>query len=702
MSSTNRGQNGQADGLSLQHFAASTSTDDDSLYDPTAADQGYTDFQRYPGYELNQQQLEDIRRSTSPHLQASTLPPPQHQDSSRQGYSDFPLYSSATDPALFDYDSKEGLTGGSINPADLMNPTHSAHSSQHTTPPLNIHPTQQQTSQPGSATFLSSGSTNPSGFEWESVYAHQDNSWNNPRKAPSEYSDISSAAASPYLQNSEFPEHPSPLLQGNNLPQQGSMQDFLNSTQDFNPGGDSFGLDQFSLNERDISPHVSPRISPAPGQLNSGTNSPYMLPQEDQYLSFVPPMSQDQGMGIMQPPHPSAGQSAGLGVDRGGNGEEGPFPQINVIFAPPQRQPTFPGKPGFTHDDSALSPPPKSPQRKRSKSDPFSGSSSGGSPITRPMAIPSGSQSPAGNHSRRSSLSPVDVVTAPVGSPGATSNASSTGKISRRSSTNSLPNRDYFLGLACPGRPGNTASDKRVQKHPATFQCTLCPKRFTRAYNLRSHLRTHTDERPFVCTICGKAFARQHDRKRHEGLHSGEKKFVCRGNLKPGGAWGCGRRFARADALGRHFRSEAGRVCIRPLLEEETAERQRNQMLAQGQMLDPTLGHMSNSADQQGIMGSRSMDPSNGMVFPSALLEQYPALANMEWGNIASGEQDDIAEGEGSNRSSFDASGGEWDEASASGGSALASHRNSYDGSRGDWSGNEEWASDTGGEYHGR
>ena len=62
------------------------------------------------------------------------------------------------------------------------------------------------------------------------------------------------------------------------------------------------------------------------------------------------------------------------------------------------------------------------------------------------------------------------------------------------------------------------------------FQCNLCPMKFTRAYNLRSHLLIHSirsGERPFVPTIYGKSFVHQHERKRHRGLHSSEKKFIC-------------------------------------------------------------------------------------------------------------------------------------------------------------------------------
>lgn len=335
-------------------------------------------------------------------------------------------------------------------------------------------------------------------------------------------------------------------------------------------------------------------------------------------------------------------------------------------------------------------------RRGRSKSDPWNGR-----PLSRPVtpgAPTSPSKNPVdANHSPRS-VSPFESGLSPNIPVGSSSRDASQSAKSRRSSTSSIPKRDYILDLADPQRPGASPMDsKRVQKHPATFQCNLCPKRFTRAYNLRSHLRTHTDERPFVCTVCGKAFARQHDRKRHEGLHSGEKKFVCRGELARGGQWGCGRRFARADALGRHFRSEAGRVCIKPLLDEEALERQRTYLEQQQQQagLQPMTQPMNIMDGQAG-----------GFTLPAALLAQYPALQGLQWDSLPQG--DDPGEISGG-RSSFDASsGGEYgygdgddDGGYVSGpgtgfGSGGHAHHQSMGpqaGGVGGWNG-QDWASD--------
>ena len=61
-----------------------------------------------------------------------------------------------------------------------------------------------------------------------------------------------------------------------------------------------------------------------------------------------------------------------------------------------------------------------------------------------------------------------------------------------------------------------------VTKKPSPltpWECNLCNKRFTRGFQLRNHVRSHTGERPFACSECGKAFTRANDCKRHEKIH---------------------------------------------------------------------------------------------------------------------------------------------------------------------------------------
>lgn len=598
----------------------------------------------------------------------------------------------------------------SINPADLMSNMSSPQNLMPTPPnmmssdpnsppgPVSLaldqnhhyspNHSRQTSLDPSSAQFVHG----QQGADWANVLGAQ---FQTHRRAPSEHSDVSSSVApSPFLPTQEsfdsYDGTPSPMLN--------AQQDHLYP--------DALGIEQFSLadgqqNQQQRispahSPFVSPRMSPHPGFGFSQDN--FMLAQNNFGGGPGPEIYTSQAED--QYNHSRLGSG-----DMGQAASMAP-PEINVELAPPSKQTLF--EPHRLENDlDALSPPEggKAPYirgannadiitgrrgRMRAKSETY---------LPRP-GTPSSTLCSNDLGNRNRSLSPFEASFSTSVSPSGSRDPSPASRAGlRRSSTSSIPNRDYILELADPNRPPTAGPDRRI-KHPANFQCTLCPKRFTRAYNLRSHLRTHTDERPFVCTVCGKAFARQHDRKRHEGLHTGEKKFVCRGELGAGGNWGCGRRFARADALGRHFRSEAGRICIKPLLDEEAMERQRlydEHMMAQNQ---------NHTMQQGGLMPAPppSQNMNGGFTLPAALLVQYPALQGLQWDQLGQAGPD---EGDVSGRSSFDASsGGEWLEdegeemgyGSGNGGGNGNGNGNGNGGGGFAGGGGYEWASD----YEGR
>jgi uncharacterized Zn-finger protein len=56
-----------------------------------------------------------------------------------------------------------------------------------------------------------------------------------------------------------------------------------------------------------------------------------------------------------------------------------------------------------------------------------------------------------------------------------------------------------------------------VSKTP--WKCSMCPKRFTRGFHMRNHVRAHMAEKPYACSECGRGFTRMNDRKRHEKIH---------------------------------------------------------------------------------------------------------------------------------------------------------------------------------------
>ena len=57
-----------------------------------------------------------------------------------------------------------------------------------------------------------------------------------------------------------------------------------------------------------------------------------------------------------------------------------------------------------------------------------------------------------------------------------------------------------------PGGPGGGGSETTKNGNKKRYTCEVCQKRFSTAWYVRVHRRSHNGERPYVCTNCGKGF----------------------------------------------------------------------------------------------------------------------------------------------------------------------------------------------------
>ncbi|KAI3359877.1 hypothetical protein L3Q82_014226, partial [Scortum barcoo] len=142
-----------------------------------------------------------------------------------------------------------------------------------------------------------------------------------------------------------------------------------------------------------------------------------------------------------------------------------------------------------------------------------------------------------------------EAKTASADEPVKTTNDESSGLLGRgrRKKTVSLKATDQSDGTE-GSISDNTDSDKHVYKvnQEGRYICQLCEKTFKTTNILRTHMKTHSDQKNFSCDLCGTSFRTKGSLIRHNRRHTDERPYRC--TL-------CGQSFRESGALTRHLKA---------------------------------------------------------------------------------------------------------------------------------------------------
>ncbi|XP_028267992.1 transcription factor E4F1 isoform X2 [Parambassis ranga] len=94
----------------------------------------------------------------------------------------------------------------------------------------------------------------------------------------------------------------------------------------------------------------------------------------------------------------------------------------------------------------------------------------------------------------------------------------------------------------------NAASDKLTYKvnQEGRYLCQLCEKTFKTSNILKTHMKTHSDQKNFTCDLCDTSFRTKGSLIRHNRRHTDERPYRC--TL-------CGQSFRESGALTRHLKA---------------------------------------------------------------------------------------------------------------------------------------------------